>query len=127
MAVYERGRRTYPLVAVLGLYAATWAGPTLQFSASESRRAAAEYQRAESLQRRQDAECQRVPSDLCVVRVAFDRGPRSHAVAVPLLPLVALVLSGYSAGPLWGEGSLKLVLWYGVDSIQLGELFSWKH
>jgi hypothetical protein len=42
----------------------------------------------------------------------------------PLLPGVLVTDSWYSIGPLWAEGGVKLVFYYGIDSVEL-TLFGW--
>lgn len=43
----------------------------------------------------------------------------------PLLPGVLVVNSSYVVGPIFGKGTTKIVLFYGLGSITLVELWGW--
>ena len=58
-------------------------------------------------------------------RVVFEEGGRTYAWAVPIAPLLTIVSSGHSVGPLWGYGSTKVVVWYGIGRWELLTFMQW--
>jgi hypothetical protein len=44
---------------------------------------------------------------------------------VPLLPGVLLADSYYSVGPLYARGGVKIVVWYGVGSLEGPLIWGW--
>jgi hypothetical protein len=110
----------------LVLYAVTAAGTWRHYSIAEAERSAREFVSAEQSQQDLESECRiTFTPGVCERRVSFASGPRSFAVAVPILPAVAVVCSGWAAGPLWGAGSVKLVVWYGFGVFEVASPLQW--
>jgi hypothetical protein len=61
-------------------------------------------------------DCRDVPSS------AFRDGPHSKAIAIPIVPGLAMVWSGYSVSPLLARWSPKVVFWYISGTVELLEL-----
>jgi hypothetical protein len=112
---------------VIGLCAATSCAVWRHYATVEAEEAARQFEAAESLQRRQDVECRtNRPLALCGLRISFASGPDSFAFAVPVFPGIAAVYSGWRAGPLWGQGNLRIAVWYGLGVSELATLDLWK-
>ena len=116
-------RRRYWLIAAL-LYAVTWAGGWYFHVLEISGEADTRYETAE-MQNDQLAHSPPHEGD-ATIRLRSG-GPYSCVSwCVPLLPGFLLVESDYVVGPVYGEGGVKLILFYGIGTETLFNFWGWK-
>ncbi len=110
-------KRTFLIVCAL--YAATWIGGLLVYPRDMALRAEEEHATASAIDRRRISESKSVPA-------AFPDGPKTTLRwSVPIAPGLLLVSSDYVIGPLWGHGGIRLVVFYGVGTVETGPLIGW--
>lgn len=110
---------------IAGLYAFTWIGGWLAHADAVRAQAAADYSMAQQMDREDAAKRAREgrgPGE----REAFTDGPGSFVNwCVPVLPGILLADSGYYAGPTWGTGGVKIVLYWGLGTKEVWYLTRW--
>ena len=111
------------LVIALVLYFVTGFGTWNHYSDKEKEAGNNAYKSAFKAQNTRNKECEKFEWPNCGIPVAHPDGPKYHTLTIPILPGIAIVSSGYSAGPLWGQSSTKIVLWYGLGVRELIPLF----
>jgi hypothetical protein len=119
MGRLKRNRVCVGLLVVL--YVGTWIGGWGSHARQLRDHAEGRYRAAEKLNRELAADPARpAPIDL------HEGGPTAEvAWCLPVLPGVLLAYSGYSAGPLFGRGGVKVVLYYGFGSAEVCTLCGW--
>lgn len=107
------------LVVIAGLYVVTWIGGWIVYPRDMSRRALAQHADGVAMQKQLIAEH---PEDAVRLRdhsPVFRDGPRTtFRWCVPILPGILLVSSDYLIGPLWGNGGLRIVVFYGFGTVE---------
>ena|ERR1035437_4522193 len=116
----KRPSKRFVLI-LAALYAATWIGAALVYPRDMARRAHEEYAIALAAQQKLAVEVGRP-----VRPAAFPEGPRTEfRWCVPIAPALLLVSSDYQIGPRWGHGGIRLVLFYGIGTVETGPLVGW--
>ena len=127
LALDTRTKRTVVLFAGL-LYLVTWIGGW--YSHAKNIRSGADriYRDAfEQLKAKAEVvyEQEGRPLEACEFPL-FPDGPSAGVIwCFPIAPGVLIADSYYQIGPLWGQGGVKVVLYYGSDSRVIGEIFGW--
>jgi hypothetical protein len=107
-----------------GLYILTWLYGPADHARELTNRAQRLWSEAAATNERMRAPS--VPGEDIDVIEIFKDGPRASVDwCIPILPCVMLANSGYSIGPVYGRGGVKIILFYGVGSLELVTLFGW--
>lgn len=119
-------RRRKILLVVGLLYVVTWIGGWRSHRYEISAEAHTRYQQAQDKNRASAQDASTAATDESTLIRLRDGGPVSGVDwCVPLLPGVLLANSHYIVGPLYGKGTTKLVVFYGLGSKTLWELWGW--
>jgi hypothetical protein len=118
-------RRRIVWAVVLLLYAVTWVGGWITHAHDLQASARAGYQRVQEYQSEWTAS-KPAGKELPIYLRLLEGGPATGVKwCVPLLPGVLLADSLSSLGPLLGHGGGKIVLYYGVGSVVVCDLWGW--
>ena len=111
---------------VILLYAGTWVGgwhshaTQLQSSAQKLYHEAREEEASKKAFWREKGFSESPES---VIR---PQGPKTDiSWSLPILPGILIADSSFSIGPLWGEGGIKIVIYYGFGSFAIGPIWGW--
>jgi hypothetical protein len=116
-------RRRYWLIAAL-LYAVTWAGGWYFHVREISSEASSRFVAAKMLN---DRLFHSLPHEGEATIRLRSGGPYSRVRwCMPLIPGFLLAESDYVVGPIYGEGGVKLILFYGMGTETLFNFWGWK-
>jgi hypothetical protein len=108
------------------LYLATWVGGWISHAGQLQANTEARYRAAKHRSEEYEAEARNHGERVPIFARVHEGGPSSGVSwCVPILPGVLLADSYSSVGPLNAQGGLKVVLWYGVGSVELCCLVCW--
>jgi hypothetical protein len=114
------------LVVIGALYFVTWLGGVIFYPSEMTARAKKEYDVALNAQARAAAKSEEEKMIVKRTPAAFPDGPKTdfHWCA-PLVPGVLIVSSEYRIGPLWGQGGIRVVLFYGCGTYEMPLFIGW--
>jgi hypothetical protein len=127
LALNTRAKRATVLFASL-LYLVTWVGGWCSHSKSIRSEAERIYRDAfEQMKREAEAVYQQEGRPLEAAEFPLHPdGPVAWVTwCFPIAPGILIAESGYGVGPLWGQGGIKVVLYYGLDSREIGLISGW--
>ena len=114
------------LVAVtLASYAFTWVGGV--YSHERTLRNYAQGQRQEWIDRYQSGHASALPKgrEVLPMKVYYEKPRAGIDWAFPILPGLLVTQSWYVVGPLWGEGRIRLMFFYGSGTFDLFSVMRW--
>lgn len=108
------------------LYVATWIGGGRSHAYELRARAQRDWAEAVSENERARNLTETQGNHRFSPRPLLPRGPSAGVDwCAPILPGVLVAGSWHRAGPLWTEGGVKLVLYYGVGSMEFCTVIGW--
>ena len=123
-------KKSHIVTILVFLYSATFLGTWYPLQSELRESSIAGYQ--DSLKDKELAEkwCQErevshLPDAPCGQHIILLNGPNHWAYVYPVLPLISIVNSGYSASPENAMGGIEVVIWYGVGTYTLMSFNSW--
>lgn len=118
-------RKRWPLTAILLAYMLTWVFGWRSHSSELSERAGRLWLSAKQSNQEQALLEARDGGTVYPIEIHAN-GPRTNVKwCFPVLPGILLADSGYSIGPLYGQGGKKIVVFYGFGSAELMTIFGW--
>lgn len=114
---------------VIVLYLATWVGGWITHSLAVKSDARRMWEEAHERRRRMTEAYQKEGLALppSTSDPLLEGGPHAGVNwCVPLLPGVLLLDSSYVVAPLWGEGGVKVVLYYGFGTKEIAHVTGWR-
>jgi hypothetical protein len=123
-----RKRKWRIAVVLLFLYLLTWVGGWLTHARELEARAHRYWNEAAARDREMEqfAAAEGLPRPTGRIPHLREGGPVTHVDwCFPLLPGILVADSWYVVGPLYGKGGVKLVVYYGVGSVELVTLVGW--
>jgi hypothetical protein len=122
----DNQRRLFAWLGIVAMYAITWAGGFADYAHELRAETTFHYELA------QKRNTENAQDDLLFMNGArfvwqlHGDGPHWGVNwSVPILPGVLLLDSYSSIGPLYGSGSAKIVVYYGVGTVTICELWGW--
>lgn len=117
-------RRRLILWLLVFLYAVTWIGGWITHARDLDESAWVSYRNAQK--RSADWQATEPGMEVPIFLELRDDGPATGVDwCVPILPGVLLADSYQVIGPLDGRGGVRVVFYYGVDGVVIGQLLGW--
>lgn len=123
-----RRRKWFLATILIALFLLTWIGGWLSHARELEARAQRYWTEAATRDREMEqfSALHKLPHPKESTPHLHEGGPNTHVDwCFPLLPGVLVADLRYAVGPLYGRGGVKIVLFYGVNSIEFGTLFGW--
>lgn len=123
--IRRHARRNLAVVTVAVLYIATWVGGPGAHERQLANDATALYAQAEAHEK--GLVCEHVQlGGPAPRRITLEGGPKTRVNwCVPILPGILVSDSYYVVGPLYGQGGVSIILYYGFGCFQIGPIIGW--